>query len=422
MTSEDPANSSALQRRGGWRLLAFVEFLSGQQAVAMTSSLTAGKFSLAVVAFYLLALAPMFVKNHFDPSMFIVAGAPFVDVDKTPTRIIVHPLPGYDGQFYYRLALNPFTAERTAFGVTFDSPPWRMQRIVYPVLAWIGSAGNPGWTPAALVIVNLLGLGVVAFFASRLTERLELVAWTPYLIVLWPGFIVTLTHDTTEITAAALLLAALDSYFANRIVRYAVLAAVTTLARETSILVFAGIACFEGFTALKSRSAWHRPLVAGAALLPFLVWREAQFHIWGAYPPTTDISWPGSGIFGTVKSAVFGERLYARYPVILRGFVVGTIAVFVGLAALVAANARQRPALAIGWVLVTCLMLLLGSEGPWIATTSYFRALTEWYVVGCLLLPKPVAWRAAILLGFSVVTMWCVAWAFSFSQVSSPTI
>lgn len=420
MTSEDPANSSALPRRDGWRLPAFIEFLSGQQAIA--SSLTAGKFGLAVVAFYLLALAPMFIKNHFDPSMFIVAGAPFVDVDKTPTRIIVHPLPGYDGQFYYRLALNPFTAERTASGVTFNSPPWRMQRIIYPVLAWIVSAGHPGFAPAALVIVNLLGLGAVAFFASGLTEKLKLVAWTPFLIVLWPGFIVTLTHDTTEITAAALLLAALDCYFANRIVLYAILAAVTTLTRETSILVFAGIACFEGFAALKSCSAWHRPLLAGAALLPFLVWREAQFHIWGAYPPTNDISWPGSGIFGTIKSAVYGEGLYARYPIILRGFVVGTMAVFIGFAALVATNARQRPGLAIGWVLVTCLMLILSSEGPWIATTSYFRALTEWYVVGCLLLPKPIAWRAAILLGFSVVTMWCVAWAFSFSQVSSPTI
>jgi hypothetical protein len=287
------------------------------------------------------------------------------------------------------------------------------------VLAWIGSAGHPGFTPAALVIVNLLGLGAVAFFASRLTERLQLVALTPYFIVLWPGFIVTLTHDTTEITAAALLLAALDCYFAQRIVRYAILAAMATLARETSILVFAGIACFEGFASLKTRTAWHRPLIAVVAMVPFLFWREAQFHIWGAYPPTTDITWPGRGIFGTIKSAVYGERLYARYPIILRAFVVGCMAVFAGMAAIVASNARQRPAIAIGWGLVTCLMLLLTSEGPWVGTTAFFRVLTEWYVVGCLLLPKPLARRVAVLLGISVAAMWCVAWAFSFAQVSS---
>ena len=39
--------------------------------------------------------------------------------------------PGYDGQFFYRLALRPWTQTRTEFGITFDEPAYRQQRLVY---------------------------------------------------------------------------------------------------------------------------------------------------------------------------------------------------------------------------------------------------------------------------------------------------
>src|SRR5581483_2374315 len=114
-----------------------------------------------------------------------------------------------DSQFYYRLALAPLDGRDPLYGVTMDDPAYRTQRIAYPLLAWAASFGHP-----------------------RLV---------PFAIALWPGFLVTLTHDTTEIVFAAFMLAALDQYFAGRLWLFAILGAVATLVRETGELILGGL-------------------------------------------------------------------------------------------------------------------------------------------------------------------------------------
>ena len=79
-------------------------------------------------AFMLLRL--VFFDSDF--SGFVTAGDRFVDGSQTPTTIrVLTDSGGYDGQFYYRLAVDPFTSGMTDHGVTFDYPSWRQQRIVY---------------------------------------------------------------------------------------------------------------------------------------------------------------------------------------------------------------------------------------------------------------------------------------------------
>ena len=106
---------------------------------------------------------------------------------------------------------------------------------------------------------------------------------TPLAIMLWPGFILAFAHDTTEIVAAAFLLAALYAYVAKRLVAFAILGALATLTRETSILVLGGILCCELFQAIRDRtiSRWRSLAICGLALVPYLVWREALRLVWG---------------------------------------------------------------------------------------------------------------------------------------------
>jgi hypothetical protein len=72
---------------------------------------------------------------------------------------------GYDGQFYYRLALNPANLHRSAYGIRFDNP-YRVQRITYSVLAFVAAAGQMAAVPDALVAVNVLGLAVLALLGA----------------------------------------------------------------------------------------------------------------------------------------------------------------------------------------------------------------------------------------------------------------
>lgn len=382
----------------------------------------ASRFSLAlvVVVAFAAALVPILAKNGFDPSIFIMAGDQHVDATKTPSTVVVkRNSTGYDGAFYYRLAIDPFTSERTAHGVTLDNPQWRMQRIVYPLATWLVSGGNAWLVPWALLVVNLLGLGAIAYFAQGLTERLGLWRWTPLLIMCWPGFVVTLTYDTTEILATALLFAALESYYADRMVRFAALGALASLTRETCVLVLGCIAAFEIYKGVVYRNEWGRAAICILMLVPFLTWRQAQFHIWGHYPQASDVGMLVVGLYEAVVHSFNGLRSASRHEVValvaLLGFA-GAVSYRAGIS--LRAIDRLLP-VATGWLLITALMLALRADGPWINSTAYLRALTEWFVVGCLLLGT-AAPRNLVAVSFAAMlaAVWAFNWMICMTQAS----
>jgi hypothetical protein len=98
-------------------------------------------FGVIVALCYSIALVPSLRRAHWDTSVFIDAGDRFVDSSKLDAPIIVRKhSDGYDGQFYYRLAVEPWPSASAAHGVTFDAAPWRAQRILCPVLAWASAS------------------------------------------------------------------------------------------------------------------------------------------------------------------------------------------------------------------------------------------------------------------------------------------
>ena len=97
----------------------------------------------AVIAFlgwlgFVIARWQIWAKGHL--SLFILVGSGptgFTQVNQLPPGVMIGDpnAAGYDGQFYYRLALDPFNWNKTAFGITMDQS-YRYTRIGYPALAW----------------------------------------------------------------------------------------------------------------------------------------------------------------------------------------------------------------------------------------------------------------------------------------------
>ncbi len=77
---------------------------------------------------------------------------------------------GYDGQFFYRLALNPLNFHHTAYGITMDRP-YRFMRIGYPALTWLVSAGQHSLVPVMLVVVNIAAIGALGYLGARFAAR-----------------------------------------------------------------------------------------------------------------------------------------------------------------------------------------------------------------------------------------------------------
>ena len=118
--------------------------------------------TLAAVAFTLVRWQTW---AHGHISRFILVGRHFATPSQLPPGMPVAKTYGYDGQFFYRLALNPLNFHHTAYGITMDRP-YRYMRIGYPALTWLVSAGQHALVPAMLVVVNIAALGAMGYLGA----------------------------------------------------------------------------------------------------------------------------------------------------------------------------------------------------------------------------------------------------------------
>jgi hypothetical protein len=370
-----------------------------------------GRFALCAMAAYALLCLPILATHRFDPSVFVSAGDRYVTASQTHPRLLVKTQSdGYDGQFYYRMAVVPFSVRPVEDGITFDHPAKRLQRVLYPLLAFLAASGQPAFTAWSMLLVNLGGIFAIAAGAAMLSRRLALSGAAAYAILLWPGLIVTLTHDTTEIVSLACMIWALVAYLAGRLAPYAALAACATLARETSLPVFAALFAWDAWRA-RDAGAIKRCAASALALLPFPVWHVLLGRMAHedpqAQPLAQDIGPPFLGVAHMLWACVTGARAWASTPLkdaIIRAIVLLTAPVILLVCARVATTlpaAFKRPNLApiaAAWLAIACLMSLLTASGPWIDPIAYFRAFTDCFALGCLLLSpsaRTVAWLGA---------------------------
>ena len=172
----------------------------------------AGILLIAATCFVLLRVL---VAGHGDISTFVQAGSQFVDPKLAPHGLAVRPGSGYDGQYYYRLALQPWNLSWNAHGITFDMA-LRRQRILYPWLTWISSAGRAALVPYMLVAVNVLGMAATGLFSGRWSQSLGRHALWGLLPAGYFGLVWSLSRDLTEITAMALVIAGIVAWRSSR--------------------------------------------------------------------------------------------------------------------------------------------------------------------------------------------------------------
>jgi hypothetical protein len=389
-------------------------------------------FGLAVMLVHLLLVLPMLARRDFDSSVFIVAGDRFVTTAQTPSPVIVRPnSAGYDGQFYYRFALAPLLPDVDAFGVRLDHPAWRMQRVVYPTLAHLLAGGRAAGIPAMLFLLNLAGLFAIGWIAMGAAHTHGWPLAVPVAIATWPGLLIALTHDTTEILAAALLLAACAAWLYRRWATVALFIALASLTRETAILAGAGLCAVQLWRLVRpsgSRRDYFAAAWSVAALMPFLIWRHVITLLWRDSPQAHGVAhnagWPVAGWVQALLANLLNRPVgFAGQPRDLSMRVTMVAGIFVlawfSLRTMHAARAAMRrnetAGLAAAWLLILALMLVLTANGPLVDPTAYFRAFTECWVLGWLLLgltataPRQPGWL--LLVGLPLlVRQWELCW------------
>jgi hypothetical protein len=337
----------------------------------------------AAMAGAVFAILRVMVAGHGDVGSFVVAGSAHVSVSPYTRGLPILPGTGYDGQFYYRMALGPLQWARSAFGITLDTLA-RLDRPAYPALAWLASAGQVAAVPVAMVAVNVAALGALAGLGAALARDAGRHPVWGLLPASFSGFEWTIGRDLTELTETVFVVAGLLAMRRNKPVAAALLLAVGVLARESALIVV-GAVLLAQVLQLRRRS----PTVAEAATwaipaLAFVAWQLALLAGTGSLPVlSSGRSNAGLPFVGLAK----GLAHYVTHPGTASLLWAGELAVLTAVAASAALSLRSSTAALherIAWAAAVALALVL-VKGIWLGAVG-FRSLDDVWALSCVLL------------------------------------
>ena len=354
----------------------------------------------SAVALVLLLVASVFVVARLDMfggdvSRFIMAGDHFTDPARVSPRIpVLRDSTGYDGQYYFRLALDPLTDKRTAHGVTLASPAYFQQRLLYPSLVWVAARGGAGRMPWALVGVNLAALAGLGFASGVLARAAGRHALWGLAFGGMPAVWIALGRDLADVVSLMFVVSALVLIRRERAYSAALALTAAVLARETTVVIAGAIGL-----------AWlfrRRPpfVVAAAPIGTFLVVQALLWWRWGELPIHQGTG-PLDGVV-PLSALVNALRFQTRH-----GQVSGTAAIaIVFIVALTAALAlretraglHEKLALVFYGVLLVTLPIVI-----WAFDVNFLRASEELIVLSLLIvLDGPAPTSSLVVVGGSV--------------------
>ncbi len=227
---------------------------------------------LVVAAALILYLGAVLFTNAADPMVFVTLGTRFTEGLATGTE-------GYDGQFTYFIARDPFLQDPARTMAVLDVPPYRYQRILLPLLAHVASAGIVSLLPWMLVLINSLALVGSTALVERLLESLHVNRWYALVYGLFPGLLMATRLSLSEPLAYGLVIFAIWLYSRQHFWLTVLMLALAALSRETTLLFLAGFVTSEFLV-----KRWQRGFtMALAGFVPFAAWQLVLFGWFGAF-------------------------------------------------------------------------------------------------------------------------------------------
>jgi hypothetical protein len=326
----------------------------------------------------------------------------------------VVPGVGYDGQFYYRMALAPADLAKHGHGVVIDDG-LRRARIGYPALAYVVALGQARAIPYALLVLNVLAVALTAWLGALLAVTFGRSPLWGLLVAGYGGLVTSVARDLTEPTEIALLTAAVLLLARRRPLWASVAMTAAALTRETALLLPAALVLVAAWRLARSRSGPTKTDLVW--LLPFAGWAAWEVvckYAWGQLPITDE---------GRNSGTLFAASFHAVARWISapdRGrvlFLVEVLSLLVVVVLAVVAARRTSPGhLLVGLGLAVFLMLSLSGQ-VWNDDPTESRTFAEVHLLGSAALLTTPTSRARALAAVATGIVWVLTAALRVYQL-----
>ena len=202
-----------------------------------------------------------------DPLALAQLGTKYSLADQNGTE-------GYDGQFVYYIAMNPFPSDVKPL---LDVPAYRYQRILLPLIVRFLSFGDDRLVPWLLAFVGVISQVVGTWAIVLLLNRWSINSWYALVYGLWAGFTLSVRLDLPETLAYALVCWAILEMERERIISSSILFGLALFAKEVTIIyVFGGVIYF-----LIKRLRRQLSILLLFSIIPFIIFQGWIWRIFG---------------------------------------------------------------------------------------------------------------------------------------------
>ena len=346
---------------------------------------------IALLAALAFVLARRQIWGQGNIGRFILVGRHFATPSHLPHGIPVAPTYGYDGQFFYRLALNPFNFRPIAYGIRVDQP-YRYMRIGYPWLTWLISVGQHVLVPVMLVVINVVAIGVIGYLGGVFARQGGRHALAGLVLPAYFGLITSLSRDTAEPLAAVCLLAGLLAIRARRPVLAGLLLAYGALTRESVMVAVVAVAIVDFIGVIRRRRsvrpgrddlAWALPTAA------FVAWQVVVKAAVGRFPLLVDANGNTGSPFITPIKAVqhnlshVNLHHFEQYDLWFTELAIVVLFAVAALASLRSTNAPGHERLALVLYMIEICVV---SPSTWYSLDADLRSFIEVYLLAAIIL------------------------------------
>lgn len=377
-----------------------------EQGVALTRSVLA--VVAAAAAFYAVT-APYRAVERGGVRWFVHLGETYLNAADTSAKLGpqlgAQSRDGYDGQYYFGVAVDPANARDYMDG----KAGYVYGRVLLPLVAGALGGGSVRFVPWTMLGIGLASVLGATYAVAAWLRRRGLSPWPAALLGLYPGLVFAVFRDLTEPLAYALAALGLLALDRRRTWTAAALLALSLLTREAAApFALAAVALVA-----VDRRTWRPPLAfAAATLLPVTGWRifvalwtgQETGQSTSPVPFEGFMSWPFDQQHRLILAVVIVPALLAAVGavVVLRETPVFASLLLVNVLVYVVFLARPND---VDWGsagrdAVPCVLATLYCLGPGVKRAPLWAALALWSMPVFL----AVAWRLD-LSGFDLMTL-----------------